>query len=266
MRSRSAIGRPLTSATAPPVRSNRRLSDLSNASETCTSAGDGPISMIVPSTSSKSAMVFKSSLAKTSMTGSLAIGGTTIIRTLREGSAERSYSARQHLDVAVDAGNDLKFALVDLAFIAGNGAIFALGENHARKGTNRFLDDVTTRRQNRPSRVGERLAAFVADQLERDRRSTVGHRDVGELAGLHANIGTHDGVGIAIIRHDVVSALRHHDDVAGRDMLGNRTAVAGFELAAFVDVERDLAARNAHIADLAFDAQSTGGQFEFLVH
>ena len=54
--------------------------------------------------------------------------------------------ARQHLDVAVDAGNDLEFALVDLAFITGNGAIFALGKNHTRKGANRFLDDVTTRR------------------------------------------------------------------------------------------------------------------------
>src|SRR6478609_5710670 len=249
MRSRSAIGRPLTNATAPPVRSNRRLSDWSSASETCTSVGDGPISMIVPSTSSKSAMVFKSSFAKTSITGSLAIGGTTIIRTLREGSAERPCLARQHLDVAVDAGNDLKFALVDLAFIAGNGAIFALGENHARKGANRFLDDVTTRRQHRPGRVGERLAAFVADQLERDRRSTVGHRDVGELAGLHANIGTHDGIGIAVIRHDVVSALRHHDDVSGRNMLGDGTTIAGFELAAFVDVKRDMAARDTDGAE-----------------
>src|SRR5262249_59209530 len=167
---------------------------------------------------------------------------------------------------AVDAGNDLEFALVDFAFVAGDGAIFALGKNHTRKGADRFFDDVTTRREHRPGSIGERLAAFVADQLKRDRGSTVGHSDVGQLAGLHANVGAHDGIGIAIVRDDVVSALRHHDYVAGRDMLGDRTTIAGFELATFVHIERDLAGRNADVAHLAFDAQSAGRQFELLVH
>ena len=67
------------SATAPPVSPNRRFEQSSNAPETCTSVGDGPISIIVPSTSSERAIVFKSSLAKMSITRSLAIVCTTII-------------------------------------------------------------------------------------------------------------------------------------------------------------------------------------------
>ena len=49
-------------------------------------------------------------------------------------------------------------------------------------------------------------------------------------------------------------------------MLGDRTAIARFELAAFVHVEGDLTGRNAHIADLAFYAQSARRQLKFLVY
>ena len=209
---------------------------------------------------------FQIKLGKNIHDGSLAIGGTTIIRTLQEGSAERPCLARHHLDVTIDAGNDLEFALVNFAFVASNSAIFALGENHTRKGADRFLDDVAARREHRPGRVGERLAALVADQLERDRGGTMGDRDVGQLAGLHANVGAHDRICVTVVRHDVVSALRHHDHITRRDVFGDRTTIAGLELATFIDVERNLAGRNAHIADLAFDAQPAGRQIEIFVH
>src|SRR5258708_17359380 len=134
-RSRSVIGRPLKSATDASVRASSRSSEATNVSETCTSVGDGPISIIVPSTSSKSATVFKSSFAKRSITGSLAIVCTLIIPygTRKFGRTFR-VSARHNLDIAVNAGNDFEFALEDLSFIAGDSAIFAFSENHARKG------------------------------------------------------------------------------------------------------------------------------------
>src|SRR6185503_14055445 len=67
-------------------------------------------------------------------------------------------SLRQHLDVAVDARDHLELALEDLALVAGNGAIFAFGEDHAREGADRFLDRVAAGREHRPGGVGERLA------------------------------------------------------------------------------------------------------------
>src|SRR5262245_144411 len=44
-------------------------------------------------------------------------------------------SARQKLDIAVNAGNDLEVALVNFSFVAGNRAIFTLGKNYAWKRT-----------------------------------------------------------------------------------------------------------------------------------
>src|SRR5262245_22942362 len=168
--SRSAIGRPLTKASAPFVRTNNRLSVSSNPGASCTSTGDGPMSTMVPSTSSKRAIFCKSSWVKTSITGSLAIVCTTIIPSGTRKFGRGAHSAGEHLNISVDSGDDLEFALVDFPFVARDGAVFTLGKNHARKGTDGFLDDVAARREHRPRGVGTRLAAAVAHQLERDGR------------------------------------------------------------------------------------------------
>jgi hypothetical protein len=79
-------------------------------------------------------------------------------------------------------------------------------------------------------------------------------RGVGQLADLDADVGAHRRVRIAVVRHDMVGALRHQHDVAGHDRVGNRALVAGLELAAFVKVKRNLPLRDARIADSTFDA------------
>ena len=76
---------------------------------------------------------------------------------------DRAGLAGQHLDIAVDARNNLEFALENLSFIACDRAIFALSQNDARKCANRFLDDVATWRQDRLRSVGKRLAAPIGD-------------------------------------------------------------------------------------------------------
>ena len=62
-------------------------------------------------------------------------------------------------------------------------------------------------------------------------------RRIGKLANLDADVGAHRRVGVAVIRDDVVGALRHQDDVAGHDRGGNGAFVARLELAALVKVE-----------------------------
>ena|SRR5215467_7028783 len=54
--------------------------------------------------------------------------------------------ARQHLDLAVDSGDDLELALVGAAFVARNGAVVALGKDDSRKHTGRFFDHVAAGR------------------------------------------------------------------------------------------------------------------------
>src|SRR5262245_24050022 len=120
---------------------------------------------------------------------------------------DRAALTRPHLDIAVDARNNLEFALVDLSFIARDRTIFTLSQNDAWKCANGFLDDVAAWRQYRPRGVGERLAATIRDQFQRDCRSTVRDGDISKLPGLHANVRTNDRIGIAVIRHDVVSAV-----------------------------------------------------------
>ena len=77
-------------------------------------------------------------------------------------------SARHDLDLAIDAVDDVEGTLEHLAFVLGDRAILAFGEHDAREGADRFLDDVAAGGQHRPGGVGERLAAPVADELERD--------------------------------------------------------------------------------------------------
>src|SRR3954451_3032505 len=73
--------------------------------------------------------------------------------------------ARDDLDLAVDAVDDVEGPLEHLAFVLGNRAVFALRQHDARERTDRFLDNVAARRDHRPRGVGERLAAPVADEL-----------------------------------------------------------------------------------------------------
>src|SRR5580704_19181076 len=65
-------------------------------------------------------------------------------------SARSARLPRQHLDLAVDAGDDLKVALIGLARVARDEVIIALGEHDAGKGADRFLDDVAAGGEHRP--------------------------------------------------------------------------------------------------------------------
>src|ERR1700683_2241286 len=98
---------------------------------------------------------------------------------------------RDHLDLPVDAVDDVERALVHLALVLGDGAVFAFGQDHAWEGADRFLDDVAARRNHRPGGIGQRLAALVADELQRNDRRAVGDDDVGQLAGADADIRAH---------------------------------------------------------------------------
>ena len=77
---------------------------------------------------------------------------------MRPQSADKS-SARQDLDLAVDAGDDLEVALKGLALVARDDVIVALGKHDARECADRFLDHVAAGREHRPLGVGERFAA-----------------------------------------------------------------------------------------------------------
>ena len=70
-------------------------------------------------------------------------------------------SPRQHFDLAVDAGDDFEIALVGLALVARNDVVVAFGQHDARERADQFLDHVAARRQHRPLRIGERLAALI---------------------------------------------------------------------------------------------------------
>jgi hypothetical protein len=86
---------------------------------------------------------------------------------------------------------------------------------------------------------------------------------VGELADLHADVGAHRRVGVAVVRDDVVGALRHQHHVAGgRSQVRDRALVAGLELAALVEIEGNLPVRESWHRRPALDAQAAGGNFE----
>ena len=133
-------------------------------------------------------------------------------------TAEGTRSARDDLDLAVDAVDDVEGTLEHLAFVLGDGAVFALGQHDARKRADQFLDDVAARRDHRPRGVGERLAAPVADEFQRDDRRAVADGHVRQLAGLDADVGAHHRIGVAIVGDDVVGPLRQQRDIAGGDV------------------------------------------------
>ncbi len=144
-RSRSAIGRPLTSASAPPVAFSEPRQRSAQIVRHTHRVRRGAISISVPSTSSSSAIVFRSSRTKSSG---------------RAGSSPRvcRHCASTSTSPSTPA-TTLNSRSIDLALVAGDGAVFALGQNHAREGADRFLDDVAAGREHRPGGVGERLAA-----------------------------------------------------------------------------------------------------------
>ena len=174
----------------------------------------------------------------------------------------RTRSARQHLDLAVDAGDDLEVALIGLGFVAGDDVVVALGEHHARECADQFLDDVAARGKHRPLRVGERLAAGLVHQLERNDRGAMGDDDIGKLRGLDVDVRTHHRIAVAVIRHDVIGSFGKQHDVAGHDVLHDRPAFGGVELAAGEDVERYLPGGDADIADPALEPNAAGGNLE----
>src|SRR6185312_9436784 len=96
--------------------------------------------------------------------------------------------AGDHFDFAVDAVHDIERPLVDLALVLGDRTIFAFRQHDAGKCTDRLLDHVAAWRDHRPRGVGERLAALVGDELQRNDGRAMGDDDIGQLAGLHANV------------------------------------------------------------------------------
>src|SRR5271166_1344757 len=78
--------------------------------------------------------------------------------------------AGDDLHLAVDAVDDVERTLEHLALVLGDDTVFAFGQHDAREGADRFLDDVAAGGDHRPGRVRQRLAAPVADQLQRDDR------------------------------------------------------------------------------------------------
>src|SRR6516164_5766945 len=90
-------------------------------------------------------------------------------------------SLRDDFDFSVNAVDDPEGAFVGLVVIAGNGAIFAFGQDDAREGADGFLDHVASRREHRPLRVGARLAAALVHQLERNDRRAMIDGGIGKL-------------------------------------------------------------------------------------
>ena len=153
-----------------------------------------------------------------------------------------------------------------LSVAARDHDIFAFRQRQRREGADHFADHVAAGRQHREAGVGERFAPGRIDELESHHGGAVAQRRFGELAGLHSDVGTHLRIGVAIVRDDVVEPFRHHHHRAGHHVFGDRPAVAGLELAAFIDVEGNLAGGYRHIADAAFNAQAASRQFEILAH
>ena len=178
----------------------------------------------------------------------------------------RAALARQHLDFAVDAGDDLEVALESLALVARDDVIIAFGKHEARECADQFLDHVAAGRQHRPLRIGERLAAGIVHELERDDGGTMGDHDIGELGRLDMHVRAHHRIAVAVIRHDVIGAFRQQHDVARHHVLRDRPAIGGVELAAGKYVECYLAGGDLYVADAALEPQAARRNIEHLAH
>src|SRR5262245_66566116 len=82
-------------------------------------------------------------------------------------------SARDDLDLAVDAVDHAELALVGAVVVARDRAVLALGQDYARERADRFLDDVATGGEHRPLGIGARFAAALVHELERDDRGAM---------------------------------------------------------------------------------------------
>src|SRR4051812_40075323 len=141
-KSSSASGRPLTKASAPPTRLLKSSSATVRSGGTTTSSGVGARSRMVPSTSSKTARDGKVTASMNNSRSGLRL----LIEYRWRGNAERLELTRQDFNFPVEAWFHLEFAVVDLAFVAGDHRVLAFGQNHLGKGTSRFLYHVAARR------------------------------------------------------------------------------------------------------------------------
>src|SRR6185295_14149504 len=149
-----------------------------------------------------------------------------------------------YLNLPVDAGFHFELAIEDFTLVPGNNRILAFCENHLGKGADRLLYHVAAGGQHRPASIGERLAALFVDQLERDDGGPVVDHHVGQPAGLHADVGAHGRVAVAVVRHDVIGPLGQQHHVRGGDALRDGALLAALELAAAEDIEVDLRRRD----------------------
>src|SRR4051812_11263259 len=117
-KSSSASGRPLTKASAPPTRLLKSSSATVRSGGTTTSSGVGARSRIVPSTSSKTARDGKVTASINNSRSGLRL---LIECRWRGNAAERlGELTRQDFNFPVEAWFHLEFAVVDLAFVAGD--------------------------------------------------------------------------------------------------------------------------------------------------
>src|SRR6266576_1445489 len=263
-KSSSASGRPLTKASAPPTRLDSRSRQTVKSGGTTTSSGVGARSRIVPSTSSRMAREGK---VTASMNNSRSRLRLLIEYRWRGNAAEKiGRLTGQDFNFPVEAWFHLEFAVVDLAFVASDHRILTFGQNHLGKGSDCFLYHVATRREHGPLGVGERLPAPLIDQLQGDHGGAMVDDDIGQLAGLHPNVGAHRRVAVAVIGHDMIGAFGKQQHVGACDTGGERALVLALELAAAKDVERDLAGRYAAVADPSLEARTARNKLEALAH
>src|SRR5687768_13765405 len=115
-RSSSASGRPLTKASAPPVRFDRRSSATVSSGGTTTSSGVGARSRMVPSTSSSTALdgsVAASINKSRSPTGDcrLAQNNKSARSLAHQGNRRRKELAGHHLNLSIEARFHFEFAV-----------------------------------------------------------------------------------------------------------------------------------------------------------
>src|SRR5215469_15158854 len=181
-------------------------------------------------------------------------------------TCERAQSARQHFDFAIDAGDDLKVALIGPALVARDDVVLALCEHQPRKGADRFFDHVAARGTHRPLRIGESLAAWIVHQLESDDRGAMRYYNIGQLAGLDTDDGADNRIALAIVGENVIRAFWNQHDITCEHVLRDRSPFVGVELAASKNLERYVPRRDAHVAYPTFEPNAAGRDIEDFAH
>ena len=146
------------------------------------------------------------------------------------------------------AADDGEIALVDAVAVLGDDRVVAFRQHHRGEGADAFADRIAGSGQDRPRRVGDRLAARLAHQLHGQFGGVVLDGRLGQLAGLDPDVGADDGVDRTIGRHDVIGAGVQPDHRVGADVGDDQRALAvGFGLG-LVDRKAQLVRRNANAA------------------